>query len=78
MDDDSKIVLRIATVLSLCGFAAIIYLLYTKVLVFAGGFVVGLIILTPVLSYVAGKFFIWTEQSGSWYGRKASRDARDF
>lgn len=66
MEDESKAILILSIVFSLCVYAAIIYALYTKVLVFMGGFVVGLVILAPMLSYMAAKVVMWVIMTDSW------------
>ena len=66
MDDESKIVLVLTIVCSLCGYGVIIYFLYDKMLTFVGGFVVGLVILVLPLSYMASKVIMWAMQLDSW------------
>ena len=66
MDDESKAVVVLTIVFSICGCALIGYALYMKYLTFAGGFVVGLVILAPLLAYILAKVAMWIIQTDSW------------
>lgn len=66
MDDDSRAILAISAVLTVCGYAVIIGLVYLGYFVFVGGFLIGLILLAPMLSYLLANVFLMTEELNMW------------
>ena len=66
MDDESKAVVVLTIVFSICGYALIGYALYMKYLTFVGSFVVGFVILTSLFAYILAKVAMWVIQTDSW------------